>query len=256
MPPMTVLQQRGIVNECFRERRYYLRQLFQSLPAVLMIFSQSTADAFLGEMQGRFNQGDPRPGDRISDLIEQKIRLKYGTLPDGTVLDARVIFSPHITGDPANFGPARAKVLAQLVEEAQAGRIQLNPQTKHLRRTIGSCVFCPLLEVGPCDYEAELRPLAPGGPAGPDLLAAAEPSAQVRPLADKRAQNALLNKFLEAKPKWPAPVDEDLGPQLAAEPGEPALAPADLGWELSGDPLRQPERNANEVAGESRAAEQ
>jgi hypothetical protein len=234
MPPMTTAQQKGIVNECFHQRRYFLRQLFQSLPAVLMVFSQATTDAFLGEMQGRFSQGNPRPGDRIADLLNQNIRLRYGTLPDGTVLEARVIFSPHITGTPAQFEAARAKVLAQLVEEAQAGRIQLNPHTKHLRRTVGSCVFCPVLEIGRCDYEAELRPLAPGGVAGPDLLAAGatEPDA-VQPLADKRAQHHLIEEFLTRRlSDAGAPLD---GPQLTA------AAPDDLGWELSGDPLRETE---------------
>src|SRR5258708_22736261 len=56
MPPMTAAQQKGIVTE-FHHRQYFLRQLFQSLPLVLMIFSQSTTDAFLAEMARRFSAG-------------------------------------------------------------------------------------------------------------------------------------------------------------------------------------------------------
>ena len=65
----------------------------------------------------------------------------------GTVLDARVIFAPHITGNPAEFAPARDAVVAQLVAEAHAGRLRVNPVTRHLSRGAGACVFCPMLEI-------------------------------------------------------------------------------------------------------------
>jgi hypothetical protein len=247
MPPMTIAQQQGIVRECFHERRYFLRQLFQSLPSVLMVFSQSTTDAFLGELQGRFSQGNPQPGDRIADLLERNVRLKYGTLPNGTVLDARVIFSPHITGNPGAFGPARAKVLAQLVEEAQAGRLTLNPATGHLRRPVGSCVFCPVMEVGLCDYEAELQQLTVTGVGGPGLLATGEAEPKSAPLKDKKIQYNLLKDFLNSPPS-PEQIQPP-GPGLAAAQPEssPAARPADLGWSLSGDPERQPDRSEPDV---------
>ena len=61
LPPMTEDERAGIVSECMRERRYFLRQLFQSLPPVLLIFSQSTANAFNEEMGDRFSVGKPKP---------------------------------------------------------------------------------------------------------------------------------------------------------------------------------------------------
>ena len=107
MPPMTNDEQKGIVSECFHLRRYFLRQLFQSLPSVLMVFSQSTTDAFLGEMHGHFFKGDPKPGDRINDLLNLEVRLQLRTDAAGKPIGPRVIFSPHITGDPAHFAAAR-----------------------------------------------------------------------------------------------------------------------------------------------------
>jgi hypothetical protein len=229
MPPMTQEEQHGIVSECFRERQYFLRQLFQSLPAVLMVFSQSTTDAFIGEMSGKFSMGNPQVGDKIADLINQEIRLRYGVLPDGTVMEARVIFSPHITGTPGEFSQVRAKVLQQLIDEVQAGRIRLDAVTGHLARPRGACTFCTTLQIGPCDYESQLKPLA-----APVALAAAG-----RPpdsLADKPVQSELLARFLA-----PAGAQEHL---MAADWQKPADPPATQtaarGWELSGDPARQP----------------
>ena len=160
LPPMTDEERDGIVTECFRTRKYFLRQLFQSLPSVLLIFSQSTANAFVGEMSDCFTVGDPRPGESLKALMRREIRLRYGELPDGTALEARAIFAPHATGDPREFATARRHVIAQLIDEAKAGRITFNPDTGHLRRPAGTCVFCPMLEIGPCDYVHELQPLS------------------------------------------------------------------------------------------------
>lgn len=159
MPIMTVTERNGIVNECFYERKYFRRQLRQALPAVVMVFSQNTANAFIAEFQEHFVEGSPQPGEPVANLLRRTVRLRYGNLPDGTALTARVIFSPHISGDPHNFEAHRAKVVAQLVKEAQSGGIQFNSATGHLRRPRGSCVFCPMLDIGRCEYEAELVPL-------------------------------------------------------------------------------------------------
>ncbi|XWN32731.1 MAG: hypothetical protein ROR55_06455 [Devosia sp.] len=197
LPIMTRAERQGIVTECFRERKYFLRQLFQTLPSVLMIFSQSTANAFIGEMQSRFIEGDPQPGDRLRDLMERTIRLEYGQLQDGSVLSARVIFAPHITGNPQDFGPARARVVEQLVEEANAGRLTYNTATKHLGRPRGACVFCPMLDIGECDYTDELEPITDA-----PVLTADSPAVQLR--EEKKAQSALMN----LAPTAAGPVEE------------------------------------------------
>ncbi len=185
LPPMTEEERAGIVSECFRERKYFLRQLFQSLPAALLIFSQSTANAFIAELGERFTAGQPRPNEPLEDLMGREVRLRYGDLSDGRTLDVRVIFAPHITGNPAQFGPAKASVIAALVEEARAGRIVYNPRTGHLGRPPGACVFCPMLEVGPCDYVEELEPISEA-----PVLTADSAVADIQ--AEKRLQAELL----------------------------------------------------------------
>jgi hypothetical protein len=197
VPPMTVQERAGIVTECFHKRRYFLRQLFQSLPAVLLVFSQSTADAFIGEMQNNFSGGNPHHGEKLDDLMKREIRLHYGDLQDGTSLESRVIFSPHITGNPQDFGPARERVIEQLTEEAEAGRLKFNPATKHLTRARGACVFCTMLEIGPCgdgqvSYLEELQPITIQ-----TSLTADAPITDL--MLEKSAQSSLLETFLQQK---------------------------------------------------------
>jgi cytosine/adenosine deaminase-related metal-dependent hydrolase len=196
LPIMSRAERGGIVSACFRERRYFLRQLFQSLPAVLLIFSQSTANAFIGELQGRFVEGDPEPGNRLEDLMQRTVRLHYGDLPDGTALTAQIIFAPHITGNPQDFVPARKRVVEQLVENAEAGNLRYNPATKHLHRPRGSCVLCPILEIGDCGYLDELAPLCDA-----PKLTADSPANML--LGEKKTQLALL----EAVPASTAEID-------------------------------------------------
>ena len=189
MPPMTHDEQRGIVTECFHNKRYFLRQLFQSMPAVLMVFSQSTADVFIAEMAGNFTKGDPKIGDKIGDLLNREVRLRYNPGATGSAIEARVIFSPHITGTPALFAANRKKVLAQLVAEAQVGGLNLNPATGHLARPFGNCTLCPTMAIGPCDYAAELKPVG--------QLVSAVAEADAAPSQSEKAQNmAMLESFL------------------------------------------------------------
>jgi hypothetical protein len=206
LPPMTEDERTGIVSECLRERKYFLRQLFQSLPPVLLIFSQSTANAFNEEMRDRFVKGKPEPRERLEDLMQREVRLRYGELPDGPAVEARVIFSPHITGNPDEFGPARERVIEQLVEEARAGRVAFNAATGHLARPAGACVFCPMLEIGPCDYADELEPLSEA-----PMLTAGSPVAELQ--REKALQGELLAGVVESAPPvaeaWAATDDLD-----------------------------------------------
>ena len=195
LPPMSEEERAGIVSECMRKRKYFLRQLFQSLPRVLLIFSQSTANAFNEEMGDRFSAGKPDRREALAGLMEREVRLRFGDLPDGRTLDARVIYSPHITGNPEEFGPARERVIDQLVEEAKAGRIAFNPATGHLARPGGACVFCPMLEVGPCDYVDELEPLSEA----PQLTAGS-------PVADLQREKALQGELLAGVVESAPPV--------------------------------------------------
>jgi hypothetical protein len=203
MPVMSGPVVEGIVHECFQKRRYFLRQLFQSLPAVLLVFSETTGNAFITAMEHNFIEGDPKIGEAIPDLLARKIVLRYGKTTGGRELTARVIFAPHATGDPQAFAAQRVKVIDILAEEARAGRIALNPDTGHLGRPPGGCLFCKnaLYQIGPCEYEKELVPLAPGTvvpPAGSTVHAAA---AQAGILSEKAEQARLLERFVAAGSK-------------------------------------------------------
>ena len=187
LPPMTVAGRDGIVTECFHKRRYFLRQLFQSLPPVIIILSQATANAFNAELESRFIAGAPKADEPLEQLGAREVRLLYGDLPDGSSLEARVIYSPHATGDARHFAAARARVVDQLVDEARRGNLIRNPATGHLGRGRGACVFCPMLEIGPCDYAAELVPMTPVA-----QLTADSPVQELQ--AEKGAQEALLSR--------------------------------------------------------------
>jgi hypothetical protein len=189
LPAMSTGERDGIVHECFAKRKYFLRTLFQSLPTVLLVFSQSTANAFIGELTGSFSKGDPKVDEPVADLLGKEVTLSYGALPNGTTLNADVIFAPHPTGDPTHWVAARPKVVERLRAAAAAGRFAFNPITGHLSRTPGSCAFCTMLEIGPCDYLAEIQPLA-GAPALNQTAALALRS------PDKSVQNDMLTGFV------------------------------------------------------------
>lgn len=122
--------------------------------------------------------------------------MKYGDLPDGTVLDARVIFAPHPTGDPANFAQAKPRVIGQLASASQSGDLRFNAVNGHLFRTRGACVFCTMLDIGPCDYLSEIQPLS-----NPPELAADSGTVSSH---DKQTQRELLSEFVQHR--QPDPV--------------------------------------------------
>jgi hypothetical protein len=224
LPPMTLDQRDGIVDECFRTREYFLRQLFQSLPDVVLVFGQSTANAFINELAERFSVGAPKPGESVAELNQREIRLRYG-LADGVPLEARVIFAPHITGNPAEFAPARAGVVAQLIAEATSGGLRFHKATGHLWRSAGACVFCPMLEISGCDYADELRPLA----LPPELAPEAADRAVRAPAAGERAVQISMRSGLPTRQPiraaW-AGTDEPVG----VRDGEPvALGKGETG---------------------------
>ena len=184
LPGMTQNEMRGIVGECFHSRKYFLRQLFQSLPNVLLIFSNSTARAFIGELKDRFIQGSPDVDTPMDELMAGTYRLLYGQA-NGKDLTVRVIFAPHITGTPEQYEPARAHVVEQLRQEVEAGNLIYNSQSGHLSRPAGACVMCPMLEIGPCDYEDELEPIS-------DSLRLTSDSSARDIQAEKRSQQDML----------------------------------------------------------------
>ncbi len=228
MPVMGAARAKGIVGECFYKRRYFLRQLFQSLPAVILVFSQTTAREFISALRTRFSMGDPSPDESLAQLFAREIRLRYGQLRDGTVLDARVLFMPHASSRPAEFDTMVAACVDRLDEEVERGALEFNPASGHLRRGRGACVFCAnsLYRIGNCDYTAELQPLAAG-----DVMPLAA-DAQGRAMADKSEQLRLLDAFLAP------PESAVMAPQaLADDDAPPPLVLRGTVVSMAGPPL-------------------
>ncbi|HEX8367387.1 MAG TPA: amidohydrolase family protein [Pyrinomonadaceae bacterium] len=213
LPVMGTERMRGIVGECFHERKYFLRQLFQSLPVVLFVFSATTAREFIAAMDGHFTQGDPKPNETLDALLSREIRLGYGKTSTGAELSARVIFSPHASANPNDFQKFKEKMVSILSEEVNAGRLAFNEQTGHLARPLGNCIFCSnsLYHILECEYKEELKPISPQE--APALMADVAP--QQTGVAKENAEQArLLENFLNvkaARPKTgPTPSGADL----------------------------------------------
>ncbi|MGH8907933.1 MAG: amidohydrolase family protein [Egibacteraceae bacterium] len=227
LPVMGPERMRGIVRECFHDRRYFLRQLFQSLPVALLVFSESTGREFIAAMQGRFTAGEPRPDERLADLLAREIRLGYGITADGEPLEARVVFLPHASANPEQFERFKGPVIDILAEEVTTGRLRLNPQTGHLARPRGGCVFCSndLYSIGPCDYAGELRPLAAQDPAQEP---AQEPAGELPMLATAgQAPGAVELPMAAAAGGAPGAVERENAEQARLiEEFLPPMAPA------------------------------
>jgi hypothetical protein len=192
LPIMSARQQRGIVDECFFERRHFLRQLFQSLPNVLLVFGSATRDAFIRAMQAHFVEGDPQVGEDPQRLLARTITLRYGKAPDGSELRSRILFVPHASGNPSAFAAVRKKVIAVLAFEARAGRLQLEPDG-HLRRPLGDCTFCDnaLYRIGDCNYREQLVPLSRSAKAAGAVHAADSDN-----MSERVVQEELLDRLL------------------------------------------------------------
>jgi hypothetical protein len=166
---------------------YFLKRLIESRPAVVLVFSQNTANAFIGELRGRFSAGSPRVGDTVSELLDRDVRLRYAVLADQTFLEARVIFAPHPAGDPQAWGESQPRVLARLVAAARAGALRYDPTTKHLARTARSCSLC-----APPRADEPLDRHDLGTPAAPTERATAS-------TPDRQTQSRLLGMLMRPR---------------------------------------------------------
>ena len=99
-------------------------------------------------------------------------------------------------------------MLGQLVAAAQGGFLRLNAVSGHLARPRGACLFCPMLEIGQCDYEQELQPVSLQGA----LMAASATAASV--MKEKAVHMSLLEQMPSptAAPVWKS--GNDTNPEL------------------------------------------
>jgi hypothetical protein len=192
LPPMTMVENKGIVNECFFKRKHFVRQLFQSLPKIILIFSQTTANAFISTFKNSFIEGDPQVNESLNSLLNKKIVLRLSETINNEPITTRVIFSPHATGSPHAFALARKKVIAQLVNEAETNSIKFNAATRHLARTMGACTFCTMMDIGKCDYANEIKSIVDGTAVHPLF-------AINKIVAEKSYQHKMISNFENLK---------------------------------------------------------
>lgn len=149
---MPSAEEEGIIQECFRHRQYFLRQLRQSGPNVVIIFGKPIMRQFTAFFRDHFEPANPPDpdapyttimanNDYVMNLENQRIR---------------VIFSSHPTGNRAYYQQigARGKIVAALKDEYDQGRLTYNAAINHFDRTQGPCEYCNngLFYIGHCPY--------------------------------------------------------------------------------------------------------
>lgn len=140
-----------IVNECFHNRQLFLRQLRQSAPAFIIIFSKLVMRKFVEVFKNDFEQDNiPNPNQTYSLILKHHYNLNL----DGRLI--RVVFSPHPTGSLYWYirYEAQTKIVDALIEEFDAGNIQYDVTHGHLKRSKGPCSFCSnaVFKIGDCPY--------------------------------------------------------------------------------------------------------
>lgn len=142
----------GIIQECYHSRRFFLKQLIQSMPRVIMIFGKSVMRSFVKNFYNTFEEDNIPDTDETYSVILSK--NNYVMRISGERV--RVIFSPHPTGARPWYIrlDAMAKIVDALSEEYQRGSLIYDEDIRHFKRTGGSCKFCDndTFFIGRCNY--------------------------------------------------------------------------------------------------------
>jgi len=154
----------GIISECYTKRRFFPRQLIQSMPKVIILFGKAIMTSFIKSFHDAFEENNiPDPTKSYSDILS---RNNYVMRIGGERI--RVIFSPHPTGARPWYVKLNAltKIVEALHEEYINGNLIYDENIKHFKRTKGSCKFCDndIYFVGKCRYEGyfekeDIRPI-------------------------------------------------------------------------------------------------
>ncbi len=147
----------GIIQECYHLRRFFLRQLVQSMPKVVLIFGKAVMKSFVANFYNAFEKKNiPDPSQRYSEILRNNnYVMKIGRER------VRVIFSPHPTGARpwyVRLG-AEEKIVKALCEEYRAGNLLYDDEIKHFKRTKGACKFCDndIFFIGKCRYKGHFE---------------------------------------------------------------------------------------------------
>ncbi len=149
--------EKGIVGECYHKRQFFLKQLAQSMPKVIILFGKPVMKAFVANFSNAF-EGDniPNPEETYSEILSKNnFVMRIGEEK------ARVIFSPHPTGARPWYVrlDALTKIVDALYEEYKAGNLIYDEEIKHFKRTKGACKFCnnDIYFIGKCKYKGHFE---------------------------------------------------------------------------------------------------
>jgi hypothetical protein len=149
---MNSSEEEGIIAECFLKRKFFVKQLKQSAPKVLILFGKPIMESFVEFFRETFDETNiPDPDQTYQKILNNN---NYYMNLDGELI--RVIFSPHASGAPLYHTlNASDYIVEALVEEYESGNIKYDPILKHLERTDGYCFFCNnrLFYIGDCPYQ-------------------------------------------------------------------------------------------------------
>lgn len=145
----------GIIGECYHKRQFFLKQLAQSMPKVIIIFGKPVMEAFVANFYEEGKRPDPK------ETYETILSKNNFVMRIGKEEKARVIFSPHPTGARPWYVrlDALTKIVDALYEEYTAGHLIYDEEIKHFKRTKGACKFCnnDIYFIGKCRYKGHFE---------------------------------------------------------------------------------------------------
>jgi predicted flap endonuclease-1-like 5' DNA nuclease len=142
----------GIIEECFRTRQYFLNQLRQSGPKIIILFGKAIMKSFVNFFRDNFDPANiPDPKKTYPAILATN---DYAMNLNGKRI--RVVFSSHPTGNPGYYSGigARDKIVEALEDEYDKTNLIYDSDLKHFERTEGPCEFCNngLFYIGDCPY--------------------------------------------------------------------------------------------------------
>jgi hypothetical protein len=144
--------EKGIIDECYIKRQYFLKQFKQSRAKIVILFGKPVMRSFVQNFYDSFDEDNiPDPDETYREILNKN---NYAMKIGGERI--RVVFSPHPTGAPYWYQELEAqnKILDALYEEYENGNLIYDEATKHFKRTKGDCKFCDndMYFIGTCKY--------------------------------------------------------------------------------------------------------
>jgi len=149
--------EKGIIDECYIKRQFFLKQFTQNMPKIVILFGKPVMRSFVANFYDAFDENNiPDPEETYREILSKNnYTMKIG----GERI--RVIFSPHPTGAPYWYREldAQNKIVDALYEEYKNGNLIYDEDIKHFKRTKGNCKFCDndIYFIGTCKYKGHFE---------------------------------------------------------------------------------------------------